>query len=319
MKAAALTLRAVPRLALRLPRRLRLALILAAVAAAALTGAYYGWLRDSSLVQVEDVTVTGLTGPDADRVRKRLTEAGLTMTTLHVREADLRSAVESEPSIRGLHATRDFPHGLRIAVIENRPIATIAIPDSGRVPIAGNGILMPGHSTKAAVPEIRVQGAQVGRHGTAAARMADDRAAPLVRVAGAAPAPLRQRATAIEHRKGEGIVVVMRDGPRVMFGDDSRAADKWRAAAGVLASKDAQGAAYVDVRLPDRPVAGGLEPQAAVPGVPGVSAAAAPDPAAAAPSTPTGGSPPAEPNAPAPAGTQASPAPAPAPSTSPQP
>jgi hypothetical protein len=88
-------------------------------------------------------------------------------------------------------------------------------------------------------------------------------------------------------------VVVLREGPRVMFGDDARIADKWRAAAGVLASKHSQGAAYVDVRMPDRPVAGGL--------------GSVPAPPAVAPSTPAGGSPPAAeadpstPPAPAPA------------------
>jgi hypothetical protein len=137
----------------------------------------------------------------------------------------------------------------------------------------------------------------VHRDGTAAARLSDKAAAPLVRVAAAAPPALLQRATSVEVRRGEGIVVVMRDGPRVMFGDEARAADKWRAAAGVLASKNAQGAAYVDVRMPDRPVAGGLAAQGAAP-----AAAVAPpenalvEPAApvetepGAPSTPSVGS-----------------------------
>jgi len=321
VRAAALTLRAVPRLALALPRRLRRFLLIALVLAAAFAGVYYGWFRDSSLVKVSDVTVSGLTGPDADRLRKRLTDAGLQMTTLHVREEDLRRAVESEPAIRSISATPDFPHGLRIDVTENRPVAAIDVPGSGRVPIAGNGTLMPGLESKAPVPELRPGGAvRPGRNGTAAARLTDERAASLIRLAATAPPALLHRAEAIERRRGEGLVVVLREGPRIIFGDDSRVAEKWRGAAGVLASPDSQGAAYVDVRLPDRPVAGGLAPQlpddgtagsatdpAAAPPVPDPATATAPESTApapaeeapAAPSTPTGGSPAAETPAPA--------------------
>jgi hypothetical protein len=282
LRAAALTLRAVPRLALALPRRLRRFLLIALVLATTLAGAYYGWFRDSSLVKVSDVTVSGLTGPDADRLRKRLTEAGLQMTTLHVREEDLRRAVESEPAIRSISATSDFPHGLRIDVTENRPVAAVDVPGSGRVPVAGNGTLMPGLRSKAPVPELRPGGAvRPGRNGTAAARLTDERVAPLIRLAATAPPALLHRAEAIERRRGEGLVVVLREGPRIIFGDDSRVAEKWRGAAGVLASADSQGAAYVDVRLPDRPVAGGLAPQLPDDG----TAGAATDPAAAPPAT----------------------------------
>lgn len=319
MRTAALTLRAVPRLALALPRRVRRFTVVALIAAVALGALYYGWFRDSALVQVEEVTVVGLTGPDAGRVRETLRRAGLDMTTLHVREDDLRRAVEAEPSILSLRATPDFPHKLRIDVTENHPVASIVIPGSGRVPIAGNGTLMPGESAGAPVPEIRIQGvARTGRAGTAAARLRDERAAPLLRAAAAAPPALLRRATAIERRKGEGIVVHLKSGPRVMFGDDSRLADKWRAAAGVLASTHAQGAAYVDVRLPDRPVAGGLKPQTPAGGIattPGTSTAAptapGPDPAPATPSTPAAGSPDsaasAEPSVPATTPTPAAP------------
>jgi cell division protein FtsQ len=324
MRTAALTLRAVPRLALRLPRRVRILALLVAIVATALAAAYYGWLRDSSLVQVREVTVTGLTGPDRSRVREALERAGLEQTTLHVRVDQIRRAVESEPSILRLTATPDFPHGLRIDVTENHPVAAIAIAGSGKVPIAGNGTLMPGTKGGAPVPELRIDGVtRVGRDGTVAARLKDERAAPLLRIAAAAPTALLHRATGIERRRGEGIVVLLKDGPRVMFGDDTRLADKWRAAAGVLAAKQAQGAAYVDVRLPERPVAGGLKAQTPAGGATTPAPAATPDPAPQAPSTQAGGSPPTPPtaNCELPANCQppaANPEPTPAP-TNPQP
>jgi cell division protein FtsQ len=295
MRTVALTLRAVPRLALHLPRRLRLVAMAALVVAAALGGLYYGWARDSSLVQVRDVTVVGLTGPEAPRLRKQLELAAGEMTTLHVREEALRKAVATEPSILGLRVTPDFPHGLRIDVLENHPVAAIDVPGSGLVPIAGNGTLMPGHRSDAAVPELRPAAApRIGRDSGAPPRLADDRAADLVHVASTAPPALLRRAATIEVRRGEGIVVTMRNGPRLIFGDASRLPDKWRGAAGVLASKGAQGATYVDVRLADRPVAGGLKAPVPPPGMTTTAPTAAPAPAPVAPvpvpSTPAGGS-----------------------------
>ena len=300
MRSAAPALRAVPRLALALPARARRWAVIALLLAVAALAGYYSWLRDSSLVKVDRVSVVGLTGPDADRVRDRLERAALDMTTLHVREDDLRRAVAAEPSILTLRATPDFPHGLRIDVTENRPVAAIEVPGSGLVPIAGNGTLMPGHRAAGAVPQVKPQGrAQVGRDGGAAARLADDRSTALVRVAATAPPALLRRAGTIEQRAGEGIVVTLRNGPRVIFGDSARLRDKWRAAAGVLASAKSQGASYVDVRLADRPVAGGLKLPVDESGAPAPAAAPAPQTAVPPPSTPATGSAPA-PAAPAP-------------------
>ena len=54
------------------------------------------------------------------------------------------------------------------------------------------------------------------------------------------------------------MAVDLRDGPRVDFGDLAQLDAKWLAATAVLADADSRGASYVDVRLPERPVAGPL-------------------------------------------------------------
>jgi len=53
-------------------------------------------------------------------------------------------------------------------------------------------------------------------------------------------------------------VAVMRGGPQILFGDDQRPRAKWVAAARVLSDESSAGATYVDVRLPERPAAGGF-------------------------------------------------------------
>ena len=55
----------------------------------------------------------------------------------------------------------------------------------------------------------------------------------------------------------------IRHGPAIILGDGSRLRAKWIAAARVLGDPGAKGARYVDVRVPERAVAGGLtQPQA---------------------------------------------------------
>jgi cell division protein FtsQ len=152
------------------------------------------------------------------------------------------------------------------------------------------------------------------------------------RVAGGAPGPLRQRLERVDMRAQDGIVVELRDGPELIFGDATHVRAKWIAATRVLADPEAEGASYIDVRLPGRPAAGGLPaetlapvapagsaelaaPTGTAPLAPGVDPAtaelAAPVPGALPPS---GTAPPAE-GAPAPAPAAPSPTPTPTDST----
>ena len=68
------------------------------------------WLRDSSLVAVEKVTVTGLTGQDAERVRTALESAARERTTLHVDRDAIDDAAAAFPTIRSVEVQTDFPH-----------------------------------------------------------------------------------------------------------------------------------------------------------------------------------------------------------------
>ncbi len=106
-----------------------------------------------------------------------------------------------------------------------------------------------------------------------------------VHVAGRAPAPLAGRLTKVERERRRGVVVHLKDGPEVVFGDATRLAAKWAAAVRVLADRDAAGAEYVDVRIPERPAAGGLPVETVAPVAPagsGSTDATAPEPGAAA-------------------------------------
>src|SRR6185312_7627005 len=74
-------------------------------------------------------------------------------------------------------------------------------------------------------------------------------------VLGAAPPPLAAQ-TERAFSGSEGLTVVLHGGLRAYFGGATRPHAKWLALARVLADPGSAGAAYVDVRVPERPAAG---------------------------------------------------------------
>jgi cell division protein FtsQ len=256
--------------------KLRRRILVALGVCLALAAGYQLWLRDSSFVAVEGVSVTGLTTKDAPRIRAALTLAARDMTTLHVRQDELERAIEAYSVVRTLEVRTDFPHGLTIHVVEHRPAALV-----GGLPVAGDGTVLRGLPIEGGLPKIDVR-----------SRFEDDRLKnPAARhaalVAGTAPTALRPRLDRIELRGRDGIVVEMRDGPELIFGDATRIRAKWIAATRVLADPDAEGASYIDVRLPGRPAAGGLPAETLEPVAPAGTEETAPPATGTTPGTTT--------------------------------
>jgi cell division protein FtsQ len=222
-----------------------------AIAAAVVVVAALGWfwLRDSPLVAVDDVTVTGVSGPDAGRIRAVLEDAARDMTTLHVSAGDLRSAVAAYPQVKNIRLTTHFPHGLDIAVVEHNPVAVI-VADGKRVPVSGDGHLLrsvqPGNL--ATVQMASVPGGD---------RLTDRRADAAVEMLAAAPSALRARVQNV-WTGSHGLSARLSRGPLLYFGTTERLEAKWAAITRVLEDPEAAGALYLDVRVPERTAAGGL-------------------------------------------------------------
>jgi cell division protein FtsQ len=245
------------------PRRLRL-LIIVLVCAAALAG---GWLllRDAPLLAVTDVEVSGATGPEAGAIRTALTAAARDMTTLHVREDALRTAVEPFPVVRSVTADVRSPRGLRVTVRAHEPVAVLAA-GRQRVPVAADGTLLRGTVARD-LPVLEADALPAGN------RLGAGAGGQAVGLLVAAPAPLRRKVSRIRATR-RGLSVRLQAGPAVVFGTAGRAAAKWAAASRVLADRSSAGAGYIDVRTPERPAAGGLPAADPQPG--GVAAPPAP-------------------------------------------
>src|SRR3954452_4585111 len=120
--------------------RLKIGLVVAALLV--IVGGGWIWLRDSGLVRVQDVEISGVTASDGDQVRSALTESAESMSTLHVHQDALRGAVARFPSVGDLKVDAHFPHRLTIQVIERRPVAAPPRPGASRLPVTADGFVL---------------------------------------------------------------------------------------------------------------------------------------------------------------------------------
>lgn len=252
-------------------RRVRLLVASALVLGAVLTGAWM-WFRDSSLVAVERVTVTGVSGADAGQIRAALVAAGRRMTTLDVGTSQLRQAVAQYPVVQGLQVSSEFPHGMRIHVIEQSPVGVV-IGGGREIPVSADGTLLSDVAVSATLPTIPVGSTPSGR------RLLDTTALSAVSLIAAAPPQLLPQLSQVTSVAGQGLVAQVRGGPSIYFGSPTALAAKWIAASEVLADQGSAGASYIDVTDPQRPAAGAGSDQAATSGT---SSTAAPTSTSAA-------------------------------------
>jgi cell division protein FtsQ len=222
------------------------------IVALALLGGGWLWFRDSSLVAVHQVSVTGASGADAGKIRRALTAAARNMTTLDVSMSELRTAVAPYPDVKDVRASTQFPHGIRIHVIEEIPVAAVVV--AGRaIAVAGDGTLLNDAVGTSALPRIPLAVAPGGTRLTGAARGA-------VSLLAAAPYQMLPRLVQVTTTTRHGLTAEIRNGPSIYFGDSQRLRAKWTAAVAVLADPTSAGAVYIDVSDPERPAAGGGTP-----------------------------------------------------------
>ena len=231
-------------------RRVRTALICALVAIPLLTGGWL-WFRKSGLVAVEKVHISGVSGAQSHAIEAALRQAAHGMSTLDLNSAALREAVAQFAIVRGLHTSTHFPHTLVIAVTERPAVAALVIAGA-RTGVAADGLVLGPAVLTADLPEVSArwqpQPGQSVHEGGVLAELA---------VLGAAPETLAARVSSV-YTGRHGVTVAMRNGLLVYFGGAGRAHAKWLALERVLLDEGSVGAGYIDVRLPERPAAGGF-------------------------------------------------------------
>lgn len=218
------------------------------------------WLRDSSLVAVQRVSVSGQSGADAARIARALSTAARAMTTLDVDLSKLRRVLAPYPVVKDVSVSTHFPHAMGVRVIEQIPVGAIAV--GGRTTaVAGDGTLLHDVSSRT-LPAIPVRVPPGG------SRLTDPITLNAVAVLAAAPYQLLSHVSQVTAGASHGLVAQLRAGPSIYFGDAIRLQAKWSAASAVLADPGSAGAAYVDVTDPHRPAAGASTTPASAPSSP---------------------------------------------------
>ncbi len=225
-------------------------LVAVAVLAAALAAGYFFWLRDSSLVEVREIEVTGATANQAE-IAAALQGAVAGMSTLNVDESKLIEAVSVFPTVASLKIDASPLHKLGIEVTERLPVA-VAESGGRDVPVSADGYLLRGLEAERGLPPIelteRPQGASLGEH--------DGEVTALL---GSLPEDLAGGIEGARYDPDEaGVAIDLENGIELRMGDESDPDAKWAAAAAVLADPELGAPAYVDVSVPEKPVSGGF-------------------------------------------------------------
>jgi cell division protein FtsQ len=178
-----------------------------------------------------------------------LTHAAKQMTTLHVQTDRLESAVSDLPTVASVSADASFPHGLTIHVTERDPVL-VATQGDQSVAVAADGTLLLGVKASGSLPQLQVESLP------GSGKLSGPALAEALTIGASPPEllPLIDRA-AVTH--DYGVVVTMRGGIELRFGTAGNQAQKWAAAAAVLADPSLTSLTYVDVRVPQRPAVGG--------------------------------------------------------------
>jgi cell division protein FtsQ len=250
-----------PTLALVSAQALRPALRLPSARALVAVGAVVGLLgllyliaRETPLFALRTVEVTG--APPAVRDTVRQAAAAWEGESLVALDGDeLERRLEALPTVRSLRYDRAFPNTLEIAVVPERPTAVVrqgrrawVVSERGRIIEAVDP------DGRKRLPRIRMAAGAL----QAGAFVADERARLAVTAATHLPRRFPVRVRAIRARD-DGVTLVLASDTEVRLGRPTELPLKIAVAARVLRSlpeSERLGLAYLDVTVPERPVAG---------------------------------------------------------------
>jgi cell division protein FtsQ len=211
----------------------------------------YAAARGTSAFAVRTMAVEGASPPVAAEVRKQLSPA-LGESLLGLDLAELEHRAEGVPMVASASFDRAFPHTLRIAIVPEIPVAVLRQGSSSWLVAEGGRVVAElARGAHPGLPRIwlkRDVEVQLGEAVRGMQLRAIDAVASLV----SEPLPLAV-ASAVAKR-GE-LTLVLRNGLELRLGDSGDLRVKLEVARRVIPQLLGAGG-YLDVSVPDRPVAG---------------------------------------------------------------
>jgi cell division septal protein FtsQ len=217
-------------------------------------GAYAG-ARTTSLFAVHQVQVQGAPPRVASRVEAALAGPLTGDSLLSVDQADLDRALAGLPDVQAIAFDRAYPRTLRVTVVAERPVAVLRrgadawlVSERGRVLRALPGTRPP------ALPRIWVARLAAPRDGSV---LTEEEALRPALALGSGLAGERAFVGRVREARmrGSEVDLVLRSGTEIRLGSAHELPLKISVARAVLAALPNAGEGYVDVSVPERPVA----------------------------------------------------------------
>jgi cell division protein FtsQ len=211
----------------------------------------YAAARATSMFAVDTVVVTGVAAEDAAAVRKALAPA-VGESLLGVDLAELERRAESVPTVASATLDRAFPHTLAIAIVPEVPVAVLRQGSASWLAAAGGRVVAElEQGERAGLPRVwlkRDVDVRVGEWLGGPQLRAVNAVAPLVEK------PLPVAVGSVVASRGE-LTLELRSGLELRLGDHTDLAVKLEVARHVIPQL-AGAEDYLDVSVPERPVAG---------------------------------------------------------------
>ena len=211
----------------------------------------YAVARTTSAFAVDRVAVQGAPPEVAAEVRKAVAPA-LGESLLRLDLADLLRRAENVPTVASASVDRSFPHTLEISVVPEVPVAVLRQGSSSWLVAAGGRVVAAlERGMRPRLPRIwlrRNVDVRVGESLQGLQRRAVAAVAPLVE----SPLPAAVTSVAVD---ADQLNLALRSGIEVRLGDASDLAVKLEVARHVLPQLSGL-RGYLDVSVPERPVAG---------------------------------------------------------------
>lgn len=237
--------------------RLRLFLFFGLILVILLAAAYHFWLRDSSLVGIKNLEITGVNTKTEEgrQIDQAVRTAMGEMTTLHFQQDLLDREMARFPRVSSLDVKTSFPDTATVTV-RTREDGSIYGDGSDALLIATDGtVLGPADGQEGSLPQIGATKEPASGSGGTGAKAGETLSGPALNQAvilGAAPPDFRPYITGSQPTP-EGVEVSFEDGLTMLFGDTTHVEDKWRAAAALIADPSFDTSSYVDLTVPRRP------------------------------------------------------------------
>ncbi len=232
-------------------RRFTILVFLTLLVGVALYGGYQYGLRDSSFVEIRDLQVRGVTADteEGKQIQSAIEVAAGEMTTLHLEPELLEQELARFPRVRSATIEAGFPNSATVTV-DQREDGSVFEVGTDALLIATDGTVLgtAGQGTES-LPKIEAGDPPAGDR-------LEGRTMVQALVLGAVPTELRSYVVESDFGKN-GVEVTLSNGLVLLFGDASKADQKWRAAASVITDPDLSGASYVDLVIPRRPAVKG--------------------------------------------------------------